>query len=67
MKFLNDANVCNVLFSFVDPDEEESSDEDSEQDEMDAFNMMIKNEPGSNSGCTAVVALLRGMFNNIKH
>ncbi|XP_077284941.1 putative protein phosphatase CG10417 isoform X2 [Arctopsyche grandis] len=37
-------------------EEEESSEED--EDEMNDFSMRIKNEPGSNSGCTAVVALL---------
>lgn len=51
-----------------DDDEEEEDDDDTEEeeegmdddeDEVD-FNMIVTEEPGSDSGCTAVVAVLKG-------
>lgn len=48
--------------SSADGDEEEEEEEDlDEEDEDDLeFGNNMKEEPGSDSGCTAVVALLRG-------
>lgn len=43
-----------------DDDEEECEEESSEEDMEEDLSMT--EEPGNDSGCTAVVALLRGQF-----
>lgn len=40
--------------------EEEEEEDLEEQEECDEFARNMREEPGSDSGCTAVVALLRG-------
>lgn len=61
---MNQSSI-NILYIIEDKgeddDEEECEEESSEEDIEEDLSMT--EEPGNDSGCTAVVALLRGQFN----
>ena len=57
-------NLGKQLLLFVGDGEEEEDDElEAESSDEDGEDMSMNEEPGNDSGCTAVVALLKGELN----
>lgn len=53
-----------MLLFAGDGEEEEDDELEAESSDEDGEDMSMNEEPGNDSGCTAVVALLRGELHN---